>query len=477
MMKTQFITPNDTIRENDSASIQAAVDLAKKNGINKVVIPRLNARTGEEKWIISETVKLPSDITVVLSDCFMQMADDVVGGFFKSENLFTEWGTDPARKMHNIHIKGEGRAILDGGRPTVLNEETQREIGIPVRLNSPIILMNVEGFSVENIEILHQRYWGMRLQFCSNGVVRNIHFDICRDRRNQDGIDLRNGCHHILIENISGQTGDDMIALSALDRAAAPPFEKYDVIVKGESWDIHDVEIRNVSGAAILHPLVGLRNHNGAKIYNIHIENLRDTEQTQPAYEEGNTPLHGVPYVPGRRYALVLLGHNAYCTTPSVMGDTYNITLKNLHATYSSAVVLTHSTVKDLVISDVFASGKCSAILTVMGNEWGDDTLGVQMDNALIENVNFECKIPDSAIIDYRYMRKGDFVKGLKLSNVSSSGVDTFARVHKRCEEFDVTLDETCDCPREILTTEPPEVMQADITYLPFRSTISRKDI
>ena len=89
-MKTQFITPNDTIRENDSASIQAAVDLAKSEGINKVVIPKLNARTGEEKWIISETVKLPSDITVVLSDCFMQMADDVVGGFFKSENLFTE---------------------------------------------------------------------------------------------------------------------------------------------------------------------------------------------------------------------------------------------------------------------------------------------------------------------------------------------------------------------------------------------------
>ena len=127
-MKTQFITPNDTIRENDSASIQAAVDLAKKNGINKVVIPRLNACTGEEKWIITETVKLPSDMTVILDDCFMQMADDVVGGFFKSENLFTEWGTDPTKKMRNIHIKGEGRAVLDGGRPTALNEDTQRNI-------------------------------------------------------------------------------------------------------------------------------------------------------------------------------------------------------------------------------------------------------------------------------------------------------------------------------------------------------------
>ena len=71
-MKKCFVTPNDTIRENDSASIQAAVDLAKSEGINKVVIPKLNARTGEEKWIIAETVKLPSDMTVILEDLLYQ---------------------------------------------------------------------------------------------------------------------------------------------------------------------------------------------------------------------------------------------------------------------------------------------------------------------------------------------------------------------------------------------------------------------
>ncbi len=136
----------------------------------------------------------------------MQMADDVVDGFFKTETLFTEEGTVPAHKLKNIHIKGKGRAILDGGKPTALNEETQKKIGTPVRLNSPIFFVNVENFSVENLEIHHQRYWGMRFQFCSHGEIRNIRFDICRDRRNQDGINLRNGCHNVLIENVSGQT-------------------------------------------------------------------------------------------------------------------------------------------------------------------------------------------------------------------------------------------------------------------------------
>ena len=84
-----YVSVNETIGECDSDSIQRAVDLAAERGIGKVVIPRINERTGEPKWIITKTVKLPSDMTVVLDNCFMQMADGVGGGFFASDNLFT----------------------------------------------------------------------------------------------------------------------------------------------------------------------------------------------------------------------------------------------------------------------------------------------------------------------------------------------------------------------------------------------------
>ena len=72
-MEKNYITPNDTVREDDSASIQSAVDLAARLKIGKVVIPKLNARTGEAKWIIERTVKLPSDMTVILDGAFMMM--------------------------------------------------------------------------------------------------------------------------------------------------------------------------------------------------------------------------------------------------------------------------------------------------------------------------------------------------------------------------------------------------------------------
>ena len=42
-----YVNVNDTVRENDSATIQAAVDMAREQGIYKVLIPRINSRTGE----------------------------------------------------------------------------------------------------------------------------------------------------------------------------------------------------------------------------------------------------------------------------------------------------------------------------------------------------------------------------------------------------------------------------------------------
>ena len=148
MCSLNFVSANETVGKTDSESIQAAVDLAAKKGINKVVIPRINARTGTAEWVIDKTVRLPSEMCVVLDNCYMVMADDVVGGFFCSDNLFTERGTKLEERMFGITIRGEGNAVLDGGKPTSLNEATQAELGVPVRLNTPIFFINVEGFKV-----------------------------------------------------------------------------------------------------------------------------------------------------------------------------------------------------------------------------------------------------------------------------------------------------------------------------------------
>lgn len=423
-MTPLFVTPNDTQRDCDSQSIQAAVDLAREQGINKVVIPRINNRTGAPKWIITETVRLPSEICIILDNCFMQMADGVTAGFFCSDNLFTERASKLDARMHNITIKGEGTATLDGGNPTGLGENTQKEWGVPVRLNTPIFFINVEGFRVENISITNQRYWGMRFQYCSKGVIRDVFFSTCQDRRNQDGINLRNGCHDIIIENIYGQTGDDMIALSAIDTNRKVGFNiDYPTDVEGASWDIHDVIIRNVSGAAIRHPLIALRNHNGAKIYNITIENIRDTDQIRPAANDMF-----------ERYALVAIGNNSYASIrPSEIGETYNITVRNIHANYSARAIYTQATLRDSHFSEIYAGGSCRSVLATTPDGWADAKSGVKMENVTLENVYFRPGDKgNSKLIDFSVMRRDDYVNNLYVTNVNMSGVGAFALLDEK---------------------------------------------
>ena len=469
-----YITPNETKRASDSESIQAAIELAVSEGKRRIVIPRMNERTGEAKWIIDTTVRLPSDFTVILEDCFMQMADEVVGGFFCNETLFTERGTELKYRQRNIHVIGVGDAILDGGRPTEINEETQFSIGVPVRLNSPIFFMNVEHFSIENIKIHHQRYWGMRFEYCSSGVIRDISFKVIRDRRNQDGIDLRNGCHDILIENVSGQSGDDLIALSAIDTDMPTGFGEggndYSVIVKGHDWDIHDVTIRNIYGSPVTHPLVALRNHNGAKMYNIHIENLHDCPMLYPAHEGER-----------ERYAMVHIGDNIYYRlSRQVMGDTHDITIRDIYYRNTRSAVQVGGTVKNMCISNLHGGGEATSALTVIGDNWGDDVYGVDMENVLVDGVFLSGEKDDVSLIDMPYMQKGNCIKRLTVKNAYLENVNRLAIVHTDCTELDLRTDNVTlinSSDKIERTSQPIKIKRAERNLPPFKSTAKRDDI
>lgn len=438
-----FISPNETFGKTDSQSIQNAVNLAHESGINRVVIPRKNARTNGLFWEIDETILLPSNMTIILEDAHLVMADDVMCNFFRNENAYTEKALLQPGKQHNITIRGIGSAVLDGGKTNGLDETTSLKNGYPhVSMNTPIFFINVEQFAVENISITNHRYWGMRFEFCSKGKIHDIYFDCVCDRRNQDGINLRNGCHDIVIENIHGQTGDDMIALSAIDTeyfAQKEETKKYNFIVQGLPWDIHDVVIRNVSGSAIHHPLVALRNSNGAKMYNITIENITDTAQTR---------LARVDHLD--RYALIRIGNNSYhAIRPSEMGETYGITVRNVHANFSSRVLAVQATLKNCHFSNIHASATCNSIIACTP-KWANGEEGVQMENVVIDGVFFKPddtavakegvwtypeELVSSKVVDLSKMRENDYVKNLYIQNVFLENVDALAEVDETAKD------------------------------------------
>ena len=258
------ITPNDAdvVSKTDSESIQRAVDLAKKIGINKVVIPAYNERTGKNIWEIDKAIVLESDIEIVLDNSYLIQKE----GCF--DNVFRNFNDDAMRKsfkeeQHNIHIRGVGNAVIDGGKHNGLTEANSSKNGMPnISVNNVIKLHNLRGFSIEGITIKNQRWWAINLIYCEQGKISDLNIIAENNVPNQDGIDLRIGCHDIIIENIFGQSGDDFIALSGFWGGSEA--NKYEVY--GKSKDIHDIIIKNIIATSADCAVIALRNHDGVRL-------------------------------------------------------------------------------------------------------------------------------------------------------------------------------------------------------------------
>lgn len=312
---------------DDSAMIQEAVDVASATG-GTVVIPRMNERTGECIWNIDRAIRLHSGSVICLDNCVLRQVDGIFDNIFVNSNQGTPLGFTREGKQYDIKIYGLGNALLDGGNHNGFTEFTQKgEDKKPMFYNCIFNFLNTERICIENVRIVNQRYWGMVFHYCAHSRISNIDFYAPATVPNQDGIDLRTGCNHFVIENITGTTGDDTVALTCLK-------SRFDDAIAPAQLDdaIHHVTIRNVC-ATTSYSLVRLLNHYGKKLYNIIVENIMESAERDVAQERGkdNPPLDEKTAIQ-RNGATVRIGENFYFgdgekATPE---DTYNITVRNV---------------------------------------------------------------------------------------------------------------------------------------------------
>ncbi|HOI80310.1 MAG TPA: hypothetical protein PLI30_11990, partial [Petrimonas sp.] len=95
------ITPNQ-FKGSDIERIQQAIRLAQKTS-RKVVIPQSNAN-GTLAWKIDRAILLPSDITIILDNCTIQLSDECRDNMYRSENVGT--GIQHPVWLNNIHLIG-----------------------------------------------------------------------------------------------------------------------------------------------------------------------------------------------------------------------------------------------------------------------------------------------------------------------------------------------------------------------------------
>lgn len=323
---------------NDSEQLNNAVKGRGADGIVRIPPRQSETDPGRTFWLLDEAVLLPAGTTVVLENCTLKLSDRCRDNFFRSANC--GMGIESPQKLRGIHIRGEGRCTLAGAdRPRATGDSSKRLHApcphlpedvcrvadwVPAERRQPgrldfwdihgysygtdagkdgesqygdwrgigILLANVEDFSISGLRLYKPHGWGISLEACCFGRIEQIEFDACMykeidgmrmNMENQDGIDLRNGCHHILLSDITGQTGDDVIALTAIasDREYLPGGSLCSTHVMHNDWtrrekDIHDIIIRSVMAHSYLCYTLRLLPA-GTRIYNVVIDGVIDT--------------------------------------------------------------------------------------------------------------------------------------------------------------------------------------------------------
>ena len=273
-----IITPND-FEGGDSERIEAAIKKACESGERSIEIPRFNKGRNSTIWLIDRAILLPDDFTLVLRDCLVRLSPGV------KDNIIRNAGAVVGKLApnRNISITGVGKAVLSGGveshyAPVSGDRNGWRTIGI--------LFCGVRGFSIENITLQNTQAWGISVENGScDGRISNITFDDKNDIRNQDGVDIRKGCHDITIENIFGSVGDDAVALTGLMRDVKPQDRKVggSGMQFGGDWstgddDIYNITIRNVRAKCLGgHGIIRLLNQDGIRMYNIIVRDVVDT--------------------------------------------------------------------------------------------------------------------------------------------------------------------------------------------------------
>ena len=213
-----YIDPNNFAAQTDDGCIQQAIDEAARTGCNRVVIPSYNKRRGAYIWIIENTLLLPSHMELVIDGAHLRMADGVMCQMMRNSHAMTDLCKRPEGMQEGIVIRGLGNAVLDGGKHNGLREDNSGKDGMPLVYNNlTIYLHQVKDFRIQGLHIRDQRWWAMACAFCWDGVIEDLHFAITDHSyrkghpdwdnhpwRNQDGVDLRIGCHDIQIRNITG---------------------------------------------------------------------------------------------------------------------------------------------------------------------------------------------------------------------------------------------------------------------------------
>lgn len=311
-------------------------------------------------YLITQSIVLPSNTTVTIDGCVIQMADNTIDNIFRTANIEID-PDEPygfAKNKTSMDVVSNIRIIGENGASLLMcNNANSSNYGVTKTgwRGHTILLAGCSNFEIAGFTVNKNIAWGFCISGCSYGSIHDIVFNTTRE--NGDGIDVEFGSHHIDIYNISGYTYDDTIAISnsGPTRLEQRPLElsrptcPFDYGWRKFGKETHDIHISNVNTVTTCHNVIFICGDYG--IYNVSISDVSDNNGTGTG-SAATIKIYGGQYDGNYHHGLI---HN--CTISGV--KSYN--------PGTAAIYLSEGIIENGIINNVrVTSGK-----TVLSDQSG----------------------------------------------------------------------------------------------------------
>lgn len=228
-------------KTDDSRAFQRAIVHAQKNGTRKIFVPKGH-------YLIARPIKLPSYFTLEASpDAYIELKPSCNQYLLQNEDLING----------NAHIK------ITGGRWNGNGWTQTRTIRSTVDSSDfcfGMFFYKVRQLEVDNLQIDSTRSWGIAYMECDTVHIHDVRFqqNPFKDAQHtsalgQNGDGVTGGGNHVLIENISGFTNDDLVAFAAGGACFQGKMAPFPAV------DYSDVTVRNITPENIYDSIPSLK--------------------------------------------------------------------------------------------------------------------------------------------------------------------------------------------------------------------------
>ncbi|MDO5308967.1 MAG: hypothetical protein Q4G03_05685 [Planctomycetia bacterium] len=380
LAQTPSNNPNDYAGA-DSDRIQAAVNAAPLNqGVVHIPARRPDDEANRDYWLLDRAILLPANTTIYFENCTVKLSDKCRDNFIRSANAGI--GIEKVEAIENLRVIGIGKVEFFGADHPRATGDSAKTLGVRTYgtdagkegesqtgdwRNIGLLFVKVRRFQVENIAFIQAHAWSLSFEKCSEGVIRHLRFEADETREidgrmekvlNVDGVDLRKGCHNIVIDGISGHTGDDLVAITAINpqTKSGGQLQSTEVCDYSEEEDlsVDNIVIRNVNGyAAGGHQIVRLLNASGIKLSNVIIDGVVDS-----------SPVGVVD-----RATIRIGDSNPAWGGVTPLGDASAVIVRNVASKARHAVLIAGSLTDSIITNVVNYSKECRGLTYESGEE------------------------------------------------------------------------------------------------------------